>query len=94
MSPAPTSTTALDERTWTASESDPVNDRLFVTVTRTLSRPSAAYACETVIGDGVVVEPLLELPSPQVIAYAHGAALSPVSLNLMVRVTVCAGVVV
>ena len=42
MSPAPTSTTGPAGAAWTATESEPVLAKTFVTVTRTLSRASAA----------------------------------------------------
>jgi len=41
ISPAPTSTIVLDEITCTERESEPDIATLFVTVTRTLSRPRA-----------------------------------------------------
>src|SRR2546430_2024813 len=80
ISPAPARTAAFAEMTCTASESDPHRPALSVTVTRTLSVPTAPKTWLAVTG-AVVVLPVVELPSPQVIVYCQGALFDTGSLN-------------
>src|SRR5437667_2236021 len=81
ISPAPARTAAFVAMTCTASESDPNRPALSVTVTRTLSMPTAPYTWLALI-DAVVVLPAFELPSPQVIVYCQGALFDTGSLNV------------
>src|ERR1043166_1734623 len=81
ISPAPARTAAFVAATCTASESAPNRPALSVTGTRTLSVPTAPQTWLAVIG-AVVVLPVLEVPSPQVIVYCQGALFDTGSLNV------------
>ncbi len=78
--------------TCTASESEPDPPTLLVTATRTLSRPSAEYTCEAMIGEDWAV-PLLEPPSPHRIVYVHGGAFAG-SVSVTASFTVSPGLAV